>query len=147
MSLSLVVGPPNAGRAGAILRRFGEALDHDPLLVVPTRDDVDRFERELVAGRRRVLGGSIGTFRGTLRGGGARRRDRPPGASHGRTATVARPRGGRRGRHPGAAGIRSLTGLRAVDGTLLGELQSEGLDPETLERRAADARRRRRLRG
>src|SRR5919109_4594550 len=61
MSLDLVVGPPNAGRAGAIRRRFGAALDRDPVLVVPTRDDVDRFERELSADGAAV-GGSVWTF-------------------------------------------------------------------------------------
>ena len=53
MSLELIVGPPNSGRAGAVLDRFGAALERDPLLVVPTSDDVDRFERELCARARR----------------------------------------------------------------------------------------------
>ena len=64
MSLELIVGPPNSGRAGAILARFGECLERDPLLVVPTGDDVDRFERELCARPGTLLGGKVTTFPG-----------------------------------------------------------------------------------
>ena len=53
MSLSLIVGPPNSGRAGEIRARLEAALDRDPVLVVPTLDDADRFERELCRGGRR----------------------------------------------------------------------------------------------
>src|SRR5436190_2978926 len=63
MSLSLIVGPPNSGRAGEIEARFEEALEHDPVLVVPTLDDVDRFERELCGDGRALVGGTIATFR------------------------------------------------------------------------------------
>ncbi len=42
--------------------RFRGGLDRDPVLVVPTADDVAAFERELCGGRRRALGGSIATF-------------------------------------------------------------------------------------
>ncbi len=62
MPLRLIVGPPNSGRAGLVRRGFEDALGHDPVLVVPTVDDADRFERELCAGGRTVLGGSVGTF-------------------------------------------------------------------------------------
>ena len=47
MPLALIVGPPNSGRAGEIRARLEAALDRDPVLVVPTLDDADRFEREL----------------------------------------------------------------------------------------------------
>ena len=47
MSLSLIVGPPNSGKAGEVLARLKAALDRDPVLIVPTLDDADRFEREL----------------------------------------------------------------------------------------------------
>lgn len=50
MPLSLIVGPPNSGRAGEVRRRFVEAAGAEPLLVVPTGDDVARFERELCEG-------------------------------------------------------------------------------------------------
>ncbi len=77
MSLPLIVGPPNSGRAGEMLARLEAALDRDPVLVVPTLDDADQFERELCtqspprgerspadgAGDTAVVGASIRTFR------------------------------------------------------------------------------------
>ena len=63
MSLGLIVGPPNSGRAGEIRARLEAALDRDPVLVVPTLDDADQFERELSAGDAAVVGASIRTFR------------------------------------------------------------------------------------
>src|SRR3954470_24728059 len=63
MSLPLIVGPPNSGRAGEIRARLEAALDRDPVLVVPTGDDVARFERELSGGGRAILGAAIRTFR------------------------------------------------------------------------------------
>lgn len=61
MSLKLIHGPPNSGRAGQIQALFREALDRDPVLVLPTRDDVYRFER-LLCDSEPVLGGSVMTF-------------------------------------------------------------------------------------
>jgi ATP-dependent helicase/DNAse subunit B len=68
--LKLIYGPPNSGRAGVVRRDFLAALERDPILVVPTIDDVFAFERELsaagggVAGGRggAVLGGAAMTF-------------------------------------------------------------------------------------
>lgn len=61
MPLTLIQGPPNSGRAGRIQALFREALDRDPVLVLPTLDDVFRFERSLCeAGA--ALGGSVMTF-------------------------------------------------------------------------------------
>lgn len=62
MTLSLIVGPPNSGRAGEIRARLVAAAARDPVLVVPTRDDAERFERELCEGGRPLLGASIATF-------------------------------------------------------------------------------------
>ncbi len=66
MPLSLIVGPPNSGRAGRIHDALLGSLDDDPVLIVPTGDDVARFERELgdAAGEGTgVLGVSVQTFR------------------------------------------------------------------------------------
>jgi ATP-dependent helicase/DNAse subunit B len=63
-SLELIVGPPNSGRAEAVLERFRAALDRDPVLVVPTADDVAGFERQLCDVGAATLGGSIATFEG-----------------------------------------------------------------------------------
>ena len=59
MSLSLIIGPPNSGRAGAVRERLEAGLGRDPVLVVPTLDDASRFERELCEQDGPVLGVSI----------------------------------------------------------------------------------------
>jgi ATP-dependent helicase/DNAse subunit B len=64
--LKLVHGPPNSGRAGVVRREFAAVLDRDPILVVPTVDDVFAFERELCGGGA-LLGGSAMTFGGLFR--------------------------------------------------------------------------------
>lgn len=64
MSLELIVGPPNSGRAGAVLDRFEDAIEREPVLVVPTSDDVSRFERELCSRRGGLLGGAVTSFPG-----------------------------------------------------------------------------------
>jgi ATP-dependent helicase/DNAse subunit B len=64
--LRLIVGPANAGKVGLLLDRYldvlGSAGAAEPVLIVPNRADVDRVERELLARRPALLGGSIGTF-------------------------------------------------------------------------------------
>ena len=62
MPISVIYGPPNSGRAGAIRARLGESLDREPVLVVPTADDAARFERELVSDCGALLGAAIQTF-------------------------------------------------------------------------------------
>jgi ATP-dependent helicase/DNAse subunit B len=62
MPLHVIQGPPNSGRAGEVLARFRAALEREPVLVVPTVDDVAAFERELCAGGTASIGGSITTF-------------------------------------------------------------------------------------
>jgi ATP-dependent helicase/DNAse subunit B len=61
--LKLIHGPPNSGRRGLILQGFRKAIGREPLLVVPTADDVFDFERELSA-EGAVLGGAVQTFAG-----------------------------------------------------------------------------------
>src|SRR4051812_43711593 len=64
MSLNLIYGPPNSGRRGLVREALGAALGRDPVLVVPTVDDVFDFERELSSSSPALLGGSILTFGG-----------------------------------------------------------------------------------
>ena len=45
MSLALIGGPPNSGRTGLVLDRFEAAIESDPILIVPTGDDVERIRR------------------------------------------------------------------------------------------------------
>src|SRR6266511_2166730 len=135
MSLSLIVGPPNAGRAGAIRKRFMDALDRDPVLVVPTRDDVDRFERELAEGGA-VVGGSVWTFPALFdevahatgvghppRLGDSQRRWLVRAAIRDAPVRILR------------ASARSAGFASAMD-RLIDDLQASGLDPATLEERA-----------
>jgi RecB family exonuclease len=76
--LKLILGPPNSGRADVVHRRYLDALERDPVLVVPTVDDVFAFEREL-CGKGAALGGSVLTF-GALFGQIATAGGSPPGA-------------------------------------------------------------------
>lgn len=62
MSLSLVLGPAHAGKVGLLLDRTLERIDREPWLLVPTRPDVDRIERELLERSGALLAGAIGTF-------------------------------------------------------------------------------------
>lgn len=61
MPLKLIHGPPNSGRAGLIRSGLVERLDAEPVLVVPTTDDVYSFERELCEWGA-VLGAAVMTF-------------------------------------------------------------------------------------
>jgi ATP-dependent helicase/DNAse subunit B len=47
MPLTLLTGPANAEKAGRVLAAYRAALDREPLLVVPTAADVERYRREL----------------------------------------------------------------------------------------------------
>ncbi len=67
MALELIEGPPNSGRAGAVIDRFRAALGRRPVLVVPTADDVAAFERDVCEALPTALGGSITTFAGLAR--------------------------------------------------------------------------------
>src|SRR5437588_5926658 len=51
MPLTLLTGPANAGKARALLDavRRDMARGAEPLLIVPTREDVERYRRELAA--------------------------------------------------------------------------------------------------
>jgi ATP-dependent helicase/DNAse subunit B len=64
--LRLIAGPANAGKVELLLGRYLDVLDSragpEPVLIVPNRADVDRVERELLARRPALLGGSIDTF-------------------------------------------------------------------------------------
>jgi ATP-dependent helicase/DNAse subunit B len=62
VSLTVLVGPANAGKVARLLERYAGVLEHDPQLIVPYRSDVDRVRRELLQARGGLIGGSIGTF-------------------------------------------------------------------------------------
>ena len=61
MPLTLITGPANAAKAGAVLERLRAALGDDPVLVVPTTADATHYAREL-AGAGLVFGAEVTTF-------------------------------------------------------------------------------------
>lgn len=138
MPLKLIHGPPNSGRAGVVRRGFADSLERDPILVVPTVDDVFSFERELCAGGG-LLGGSAmtfgGLFRTVLTAAGA-----PPGAELSpaqrlRAVAVAiATRGERLG--PLRRSASRPRFARALE-RLFDELQAAGIEPEEVEASAA----------
>jgi ATP-dependent helicase/DNAse subunit B len=69
--LTLVTGPANSAKARAVLDGVRTALERDPLLVVPTGQDVERYRREL-AEDGLVVGARVLTFDGLLREAAAR---------------------------------------------------------------------------
>ncbi len=62
MPLTLIAGPANAGKVALLLERYLARIADDPVLIVPTRSDVDRVERELLRRTGCLFGGTIGTF-------------------------------------------------------------------------------------
>ncbi len=134
MALKLIQGPPNSGRAGRIRRGLSAVLDRDPLLVVPTLDDVYAFERELCANGA-VLGADVMTFNGLFRtvatAGGA-----PPGAvltPAQRLGAVAAGVSERRAEMGPLRGSVAHPGFPPALERLLDELQGAGLEPADVE--------------
>jgi RecB family exonuclease len=132
--LKLILGPPNSGRAGLVRRRYLEALERDPVLVVPTVDDVFAFEREL-CGEGAALGGTVLTF-GALFGQIATAAGRPPGAvlspaqRHRCVEVAVEERATRLGPLRRSAG---RPGFAAAFSRLLDELQAAEVGPEEVE--------------
>ena len=62
MPLTLLAGPANAGKVALLLDRYAADLAREPVLVVPNRAEVQRVQRDLVAGGKALVGGSVGTF-------------------------------------------------------------------------------------
>lgn len=138
MPLKLVHGPPNSGRAGVVRRDFAAALERDPILVVPTVDDVFAFERELCAGGA-LLGGSAMTFGGLFRtvatAAGA-----PPGAELSPAQRLRAISVAIESRRERLGPLRRSAGrprfARALE-RLFDELQAAGVEPEEVEASAA----------
>ncbi|HEY7075646.1 MAG TPA: PD-(D/E)XK nuclease family protein [Solirubrobacteraceae bacterium] len=66
MPLTLITGPANAAKAGALLERLRAALAREPLLVVPTAADASHYRRELAAAGV-VFGAEVLTFSALVR--------------------------------------------------------------------------------
>jgi ATP-dependent helicase/DNAse subunit B len=136
--LNLIQGPPNSGRAGAVRRRFAAVAERDPILVVPTLDDVFAFEREICQGGA-ALGGAAMTFGALIRtiatAAGA-----PPGSELSnaqRLRTIAAAVASRRGRLGPLRRSAERPGFARAFARLLDELQAAGVEPATVESSAA----------
>jgi ATP-dependent helicase/nuclease subunit B len=138
MPLRVITGPPNSGRTGAILEGFRAAFSEDPVLVVPTVDDVERFEEELTRGGGAVVGATVCTF-DRLFDLVARTIGAPVGQS---LSAVQRTRIA--GEAVSRAHLRLLAasserpGFAAALEELISELEAAAVDPPTLRERAAE---------
>jgi ATP-dependent helicase/DNAse subunit B len=134
LGLSLITGPANAGKVALLLRRYLDDLQREPVLIVPIRSDVDRVERELLALRPALLGGSVGTFDDVFervaRGGGA---GRPVASDAQRTLIVRRTVGAMRARMNGLGPSARFGGFTDALLQCIGELESGLLDPADLD--------------
>ncbi|HKH23725.1 MAG TPA: PD-(D/E)XK nuclease family protein [Solirubrobacterales bacterium] len=139
MALKLIAGPPNSGRTGAILDAFRASSGHDPVLVVPTVDDVERFEGELTRGGEAVIGASVGTF-DRLFALVTRAVDAPAGTALTRTQRrrIAREAVARTNLKLLAASA-SRPGFPGALEELVSELRAALVDPATLTERAREA--------
>jgi ATP-dependent helicase/DNAse subunit B len=132
MALTLLAGPANAGKVALLLERYLAALERDPFLIVPNRSDVDRVERELLAGSGALMAGEIGTFDDLF---GRLARD---GGEHRRVATDAQRalivRGViSRARLNGWTRSARSAGFADALSSALGELESGLVEPGELE--------------
>jgi ATP-dependent helicase/DNAse subunit B len=138
MGVKLIVGPPNSGRTGKTLDAFKTAA-RDPVLVVPTVDDVERFEEELTSNGEVVIGATVGTF-DQLFTLVARSTDAPAGPAVSRTQRLRLAR-----EAASRAELRILAtssrrpGFPAALDQLVSELQAALVDPVSLRERAAEA--------
>ncbi len=129
MPLSLIAGPANAGKVELLLDRYLDALDRDPVLIVPTGSDVARVERQLLEKKPCLLSGRIGTFDDVFAGiaGGVR-----PVISDAQRALVVR-------RVVAGTSLGTLSASARFGGfaealaQTLTELDSGLLEPESLE--------------
>ncbi len=138
MPLRLIAGPANAGKVELLLDRYLDALSPpaaspaEPVLIVPNRSDVERVERDLLARRPALLGGTIGTFDdlfGRIAYGGPETR---PLLSQAQRALLVR-------RVVGSASLNGLSASAHFRGfadslqSALAELESGLLDPGDLD--------------
>jgi len=61
--LTIIKGPPNSGRTELVRERFEARLADDPVLVVPSTDDIFGWERRLTRDRGAFVGGKVVHFK------------------------------------------------------------------------------------
>jgi RecB family exonuclease len=137
--LNLIHGPPNSGRAGLVRRRFTAAAERDPVLVLPTLDDVYAFERELCEDGAQ-LGGEAMTFGALFRVAAAAADGSAPPAELTPAQRLRAISLAVESRLPRLGPLRrsaSRPGFPRSFARLLDELQGAGIAPEAVEASAA----------
>ncbi len=136
MPLTLVTGPANAAKAGVVLDAIRAAVDADPLLVVPTFADVQRYRRELAEGGV-VFGAQVLRFSWLVREIGRRAgmRARPLGPLARERAAVAAVPGARLDRLAPAA---ATAGFPQALLRFVTELEQARVSPPRLTRALRD---------
>jgi ATP-dependent helicase/nuclease subunit B len=132
MGLTLLAGPANAGKVALLLERYLAELQHEPILIVPNRSDIDGVERELLRHRGALLTGWIGTFDDLFeriaRGNGGQR----PVATEAQRALIVRKAVERLRTHGLGRSARTAGFSDTLSGTI-SELEAGLLDPDALE--------------
>ncbi|HWH06719.1 MAG TPA: PD-(D/E)XK nuclease family protein [Gaiellaceae bacterium] len=132
MALALVVGPAKAGKIARLLERYLDAIERDPVLIVPNAADVERVERDLLRRCGALLGGSIGTFDDLFRELALAAGDARPVVGDAQRALVAR-RALARTELDGLGRSARFGGFAEALLGALGELESGLLDPDDLD--------------
>ena len=141
MPLRLIAGPANAGKVELLLDRYLDVLDAregpEPVLIVPNRADVDRVERQLLARRPALLGGSIDTFDDLFRRLASASEDRRPPLGRAEQALLVR-RVVNGARLSGFARSAAHAGFVDSLERALGELEDGLVPPDSLEGELAE---------
>jgi ATP-dependent helicase/DNAse subunit B len=131
--ITLVTGPANAGKARVLLDgvRAWAMRGHEPLLVVPTRPDVEHYRRELAEGGL-VLGVRVERFQGLMRevirrAGGSAQRTLSPLARERLLAVAAS------SAYSGSA-LATRPGFLSALAAFVAELEVERVTPQRLRR-------------
>jgi ATP-dependent helicase/DNAse subunit B len=130
--LSLIAGPANAGKVERLLDGYLAALKREAVLIVPTRSDVERVERDLLRRTEALLGGTIGTFDDVFERVAFAASDARPVVTQAQRALVVR-------RAVAAASLERLAASARYGGfadellRALGELESGLVDPGDLD--------------
>ena len=130
MSLTLITGPANSAKARRVLDACRQAIEGEPILVVPTRADVEHYRRELATDGM-VFGVRVERFAGLIGEIALRAGPLPPLLGRAARTQVLRV----------AVADAALSTLRPVAptagfvdslGHLVAELQAQRLDPSRL---------------
>ena len=133
VGLTLITGPANAGKVALLLRRYLEVVSREPVLIVPTRPDVEQAERDLLELQPALLGGTIGTFDDLFRRIGRGAASRPIASPTQQTLIARRAVASARARMNGLGRSARFAGFADALLGAVGDLEAGLLDPVDLE--------------